>query len=195
LNLTKEQQEKLEQMGLRLYNASEWEVSEEQKDHLLDFGLNKLKLTEEQEENLTNLHPDQFKTFSLTGEQKNILNSLAPLIREDKYSKESLELLKSLQLKPNVQTFLTQEEIIPDSHNSFGTPKSSYLPLKEKFLKGEQKTLRKIKELAKKKLSEKQIKEHKLSILESLINFAEEQLNYDYFEQYRNLDYNLTLDQ
>jgi outer membrane murein-binding lipoprotein Lpp len=195
LNLTKEQQEKLEQMGLRLYNASEWTVTEEQKDHLLDFGLNKLKLTEEQQENLTDIHSDQFRTFSLTGEQKNILNSLAPLIREDKYSNDSLQLLKSLSLKPTTQTFLVQEEIIPDPHLAFGTPKSSYLPLKEKFLKGEQKTLRKIKEQEDKKLSEEKLKESKLSILRSLMSFAEKQLNYDYFEQHGNLDYNLTLEQ
>ncbi|CAI2201246.1 12011_t:CDS:1, partial [Funneliformis geosporum] len=96
-----------------------------------------------------------------------------PLIRENKYSLESLELLKSLNLKPNSTTFLVQEEIIPDLHTAFGTTKSSYLPLKEKFLKGEQKTLRKVKELAEKKLSEEQIQENKLSILKSLMNFAE----------------------
>jgi hypothetical protein len=174
LNLTKEQQEKLEEMGLRLYNASEWTVTDDQKDHLLDFGLNKLKLSEEQQENLAEIHPDQFRTFSLTGEQKNILNSLAPLIREDKYSKENLELLKSLQLKPTTQTFLVQEEIIPDPHLAFGTPKSSYLPLKEKFLKGEQKTLRKLKELEDQKLSEEKLKEAKLSIISNLMSFAEE---------------------
>jgi len=98
---------------------------------------------------------------------------LAPLIREDKYSSESLELLKSLQLKPTTQTFLVQEEIIPDPHHSFGAPKSSYLPLKTKFLKGEQKTLRKIREIEEKKLSEEKIQEDKLSILRSLMNYAE----------------------
>lgn len=62
-------------MGIKPYNASEWEISEEQKDHLLDFGLNKLTLTEEQAEQLEVIHPDQFKTFALNGPQKNILNS------------------------------------------------------------------------------------------------------------------------
>ena len=161
-------------------------MTDEQKDSLLDFGLNKLKLTEEQQENLAEIHPDQFKTFSLTGDQKNILNSLAPLIRENKYSKESLELLKSLHLKPNTATFLVQEEIIPDQHTSFGIPKSSYLPLKEKFLKGEQKTLWKIKEQKEKKLSEEQIKQNKLSILHSLLTFAN--------HQEKSLNLNLTLD-
>lgn len=195
INLTEEQKQALEEMGIKPYNANEWTVTEEQKDHLLDFGLNKLKLTEEQKKNLAEIHPDQFKTFSLTSDQKNILNSLAPLIREDKYSQESQELLKSLQLQPNVQTFLTQEEIIPEPHTAFGTPKSSYLPLKAKFLKGEQKTLRKIKEQEEKKLSEEQIKENKLSILESLMSFAEKQLTHEFFEPHGNLDYNLTLDQ
>jgi outer membrane murein-binding lipoprotein Lpp len=170
LNLSPEQKERLEQMGIKFFNASEWEVDEEQKDHLLDFGLNRLILTEEQKENLTDIHPDQFRTFSLTGEQKNILNSLAPLIREDKYSNDSLQLLKSLNLKPTTQTFLVQEEIIPDPHLAFGTPKSSYLPLKEKFLKGEQKALRKLREIEDKKLSEEKFQENKLSIVIRLTN-------------------------
>src|SRR4051794_20536666 len=103
--------------------------------------MNKLELTEEQTEQLAVIHPDQFKTFALTGQQKNILNSLAPLIREDKYSLEALELLKSLHLKPASSTFLVNEEIIPDPNTDFGTPKSSYLPLKIKFLQGEQQSL------------------------------------------------------
>jgi len=101
------------------------------------------------------------------------LNSLAPLIREDKYSEDCLQILKSLNLKPANQTFLVQEEIIPDQHTSFGVSKSNYLPLKIKFLSGEQKTLRKIKELEQKKISEEQIKENKLSILRSLMNYAQ----------------------
>src|SRR5437762_11728470 len=128
----------------------------------MDFGLNEIKLTSEQKERLTEIHSDTFKNFSLTGEQKNILNSLAPLIREDKYSLEALEILKSLKLKPNVQTFLVQEEIIPDPHTAFGTTKSSYLPLKEKFLKGEQKILR-IKEAERQKqLNTEEIKQNTL---------------------------------
>jgi hypothetical protein len=147
-----------------------------------------LELTEEQEEQLTIIHSDQFKTFSLTGEQKNILNSLAPLIREDKYSLEALELLKSLKLKPNTTTFLVNEEIIPDPNTSFGTAKSSYLPLKEKFLKGEQKTLRKIKEAEEKKLSEEEIKQNKLSTLDNLLTFANNR------EENQSLNINFTLD-
>jgi DNA repair exonuclease SbcCD ATPase subunit len=173
LNLSEEQKAKLEEMGLRIYNASEWTITDDQKDHLLDFGLNKLKLTEEQQEQLAIIHPDQFRTFSLTGEQKNILNSLAPLIREDKYSNDSLELLKSLHLKPDTSVFLVNEEIIPDPHLAFGTPKSSYLPLKEKFLKGEQKTLRKVKEQEEKKVSEEKLKKDKLSILNSLMSIKD----------------------
>jgi hypothetical protein len=172
LNLSEEQKDKMEEMGIKPYNASEWTITDDQKDHLLDFGLNKLKLTEEQQEQLAIIHPDQFRTFSLTGEQKNILNSLAPLIREDKYSNDSLELLKSLHLKPDTSVFLVNEEIIPNPHLAFGTPKSSYLPLKEKFLKGEQKALRKLRDIQEKKLSEEQIRKNKLSIIKSLMQFA-----------------------
>ncbi|CAG8473907.1 14673_t:CDS:10 [Ambispora leptoticha] len=140
-----------------------------------------LKLTEEQQAQLEVIHPDQFKTFSLTGPQKNILNSLSPLIREDKYSEEALQLLKSLHLKPATQTFLVQEEIIPDQHTAFGTPKSSYLPLKEKFLKGEQKTLRKKKEIAEKKLNKEEIKQNKLSDILLTLGFKTIP-KYNYFE-------------
>jgi hypothetical protein len=97
-------------------------------------------------------------------------------------------LLKDLSLKPSTSTFLVQEEIIPDQYTSFGTPKSSYLPLKEKFLKGEQKTLRKVKEIQEKKLNEEQIKQNKLSILESLMEFANDR------EENQSLNLNFTLD-
>src|SRR6185437_10416693 len=113
------------------------------------------------------------------------------LIREDKYSEEALQLLKSLQLKPNTTTFLVQEEIIPDPNTQFGTAKSSYLPLKEKFLKGEQKTLRKVKETKQKQLNEEEIKQNKLSILRNLMEFAHQQINYEY----GTLNRSLTLDE
>ncbi|CAI2178382.1 2464_t:CDS:10 [Funneliformis geosporum] len=158
--------------GLGIDTYQKKEVTEEQKQHLLDFGCNKLKLTEEQAEQLKEVHPDSFKTFALTGQQKNILNSLAPLTREDKYSEESLALLKQLNLKPANQTFLVQEEIIPDPHTQFGKSKSSYLPLKEKFLQGEQRIIRAKAETRQKKLAEKKIKENKLSILRSLWKVA-----------------------
>jgi hypothetical protein len=193
LNLSEEQRESLEKMGISFFDASNWQVSEEQKDHLLDFGLNRLELTEEQAEQLSEVHPDTFKTFVLNGEQKNILNSLAPLIREDKYSEESLQLLKSLHLKPSTQTFLVQEEIIPDPNTSFGFSKSSYLPLKEKFLKGEQKTLRKIKEIEEKKLNEEEIKQSKLSILRSLMEFVKKHRSNVWFKKDLK-EFNYTLD-
>ncbi|CAI2185135.1 13962_t:CDS:2 [Funneliformis geosporum] len=171
---TYEKKEKLVQLNITCHGERElFEVTEEQKQHLLDFGCNKLKLTEEQAERLKAVHPDTFKTFPLTGQQKNILNSLAPLIREDKYSEESLNLLKSLNLKPANQTFLVQEEIIPDPHTSFGKSKSSYLPLKEKFLQGEQRIIRAKEEVQAKKLNEEQIKDNKLSILRNLMEFAQ----------------------
>src|SRR3954468_21872671 len=125
--------------------------------------------TEEQDKAIAkNKKYQNFKVFSLTGQQKNILNSLAPLIREDKYSEASLTLLKSLHLKPASSTFLVQEEIIPDPHTGFGAVKSSYLPLKEKFLTGEQKILRAKLEQKQKKVSEEQIRNKKTSIVNSL---------------------------
>ena len=109
---------------------------------MLSFGLSKVNLTEIQKEELTNLSSNRLKTFSLEEEQKNILQSLAPLTRKDKYSLDSLELLNSLQLKPTSLSFFTGEEIIPNPNLDFGEQTSSYLPLKLKFLFGEQKVLR-----------------------------------------------------
>ncbi|MCE8163785.1 MAG: hypothetical protein I3274_06275 [Candidatus Moeniiplasma glomeromycotorum] len=185
LDLSDEQQEKLENMGVKPYNATEWEITEEQKNSILDFGLNKLILTEEQKGKLVKTHPDTFKTFALNPEQKNILTSLAPLIREDKYSEESLDLFyqeikenedKKIRIKPwfkyTTLIFLVQEEIIPELQTSFGVVKNNYLPLKEKFLKGEWIILRKMKEAEEKEIREQEIQENKLSILGSLLTFA-----------------------
>jgi len=187
LDLSAEQRQSLENMGIRFFDASNWEVSSEQKEHLLDFGLSKLTLTENQKQNL--LNTDQFKTFSLMEEQKNILTSLAPLTQENKHSSNSLQLLRSLNLKPASFSFLTSEEIIPNPHTDFGETKSPYLPLKTKFLEGEQKTLRKLKEEQEKKTSKEEIRQSKLSILRSLMIFAEEEMEENYLK-----DFNYSLD-
>jgi hypothetical protein len=129
------------------------------------------------------------------------LNSLAPLIKKDKYSEETLNLLfqknhidektgNVIRTKPwfksSTINFLVQEEIIPDPHTQFGKAKSSYLPLKEKFLAGEQRIIRAKLEAEQEEFSGEQIKQKKLSILHSLMEFAQEQEG--------NLNINLTLD-
>src|SRR5207249_9768297 len=129
-----EQRQSLENMGVSFFDATNWQVSEEQKNNLLEFGLNKLELTEEQQTNL--LNTDQFKTFSLTEPQKNILQNLAPLTKEDKYSEKGLKVLRSLQLKSSALSFLVNEEILPNPNTDFGEVKSPYLFLKTKFLEG-----------------------------------------------------------
>jgi len=86
LNLTPAQRQSLEEMGVEFFNASNWQVSEEQKNQLLSFGLNKLELSQEQKEKLTNLASERFKTFAFSEPQKTILQSLAPLTKEFKYS-------------------------------------------------------------------------------------------------------------
>src|SRR5205814_4521373 len=104
------------------------------------------------------------------------LSALAPLTREDKYSKDSLQLLNSLSLKSTSLNFLTSEEILPDPNLEFGEVTSPYLPLKLKFLLVEQKILTKQRELQEKQQKEQEIKQKKLSILESLLEFAENRL-------------------
>ncbi|CAJ0748967.1 12477_t:CDS:2 [Entrophospora sp. SA101] len=161
LDLSQEQRTSLEQM----------EVSSEQANSLLSFGCQKIQLTEEQQINLINT--EQLRNFSLTEPQKNILQSLAPLTREDKYSPTSLNLLKSLNLKPKSLSFLVNEEILPNPNLDFGEVKSPYLPLKIKLLAGEQKALEKQAEIKQKQLNQQQIEENKQSIILSLAEFAE----------------------
>ena len=173
LNLTNEQQEYLEKMGISFFNASEWQIDNTQKNQLLSFGLNKINLSKEQQENLLNLSPERFPTFSLTAEQKNILQSLAPLTRHDKYSLHACELLKELHLKPTALLFFAQEEILPHPNFDFGAQTSPYLPLKIKYLAGEQKIFAHQANWAKKEQNKQAIAEEKLSIIASLVQFLQ----------------------
>ena len=70
LNLNQEQRNSLEEMGVTFFNASNWSVTEEQKNQLLNFGLNKVELTEEQKQKLDTLHPDAFKPLLLASHKK-----------------------------------------------------------------------------------------------------------------------------
>ncbi|CAG8771854.1 11168_t:CDS:2, partial [Ambispora leptoticha] len=111
-------------------------LSTKEKENILSFIHNTLNLTPEQRQALEKMGikpynaTDSLKTFTLTEEQKNILHSLAPLTREEKHSKDSLQLLNSLALKPKHLTFFTNEEIIPNPNLDFGEITSPYLPLK-----------------------------------------------------------------
>ncbi|WNE40635.1 MAG: Major outer membrane lipoprotein Lpp [Mycoplasmataceae bacterium] len=174
LALTSDQRQSLEKMGISFFNASEWTVSDAQKNQLLSFGLARINLSENQKESLANLATNQFKTFSLSEEQKTILQSLAPLTKEEKYSETSLNILNSLQLKSTSLKFLLSEEIIPNPNTDFGKATNPYLPLKNKFLLGEQKTLKLIEKEKQKQLKSEEIKERKLSIITSLLEFAED---------------------
>ena len=59
-------------------------------------------------------------------------------------------MLRSLELKPQPLAFFIGEEILPNPNLDFGETKSPYLPLKVKFLAGEQKVLLKQQEELKK---------------------------------------------
>jgi len=182
LNLTQEQRNALEEMGVSFFDASNWQVSEEQKNSLLSFGLEKVKLTPEQKELLPNLSPERMKTFPFTEQQKTILQSLAPLTKEFKYSPQLLQSIRSLQLKPTHLSFLIQEEVLPDPNTAFGETKSPYLPLKLKFLQGEQKILEQQAKERAKQTNQAEIQANKQSILVSLEEFAQEEddLNLNY---------------
>jgi len=152
----------------------------------LKFGLNSLNLTEEQQANLTNT--GNLKTFSLQPQQKDILTSLAPLIKENRYSKEAQELLQSFNLKFTSLSFLVNQQIIPNPHTDFGQAPHPYLTLKTKFLEGEQKTLQEKAKEEEKVLREEEIQEQKLSIIRSLLTLAQKR------QEGQSLNINLPLD-
>ncbi|CAG8687119.1 11375_t:CDS:2, partial [Ambispora gerdemannii] len=167
LDLTTEQKSALEKMGIKPYNASD--------NHLLKFGLEKIELNEEQKAELALIHSDNLPTFPFTDQQKNILTSLAPLTRQDKYSAESLELLNSLSLKSTNLNFFTNAEILPNPNLDFGESKDTYLPLKIKFLSGEQKTLLAEIKQRKKQANRTEIQANKDSILISLLGIRKDE--------------------
>ncbi|WNE40138.1 MAG: Major outer membrane lipoprotein Lpp [Mycoplasmataceae bacterium] len=171
LSLSKDQQEYLEKMGISFFNASEWTVNQAQKNQLLSFGLQRINLNQKQKGNLVNLANNQFRNFSLSEEQKTILQSLAPLTKEEKYSESSLELLKSLQLKTTSLIFLISEQITPDPNTDFGKITNPYLPLKTKFLLGEQRILQLAEKEKTKQQKAEEINNQKLSIIASLLDF------------------------
>jgi len=152
----------------------------------LKFGLSRINLTEEQQENLTNTA--NLKNFSLQPQQKNILTSLAPLLKENRYSQETHELLNSLDLKFNSLSFLVNQQIIPSPHTDFGKAPNPYLSLKTKFLEGEQKELREEAKIREKALREEEIQEQKLSIIRSLLTLAQKR------EENQSLNISLSLD-
>jgi len=124
----------------------------------------------------------------LTEEQKNILQNLAPLTKENKYSEKGLKVLRSLQLKSSSLSFLVNEEIVPNPNLDFGETKSPYLPLKVKFLEGEQKILREQAKVRERVLREEEIQEQKFSIIRSLLTLAQKR------EEGQSLNINLPLD-
>jgi len=167
LNLSQEQRNSLENMGVSFFDASNWQVSEEQKENLLKFGLSRIELTEEQQTTLT--QAGNLKNFPLSPQQKNILTSLSPLLKENRYSEESLELINSLNLKFNSLSFLVNNQIIPNPHTDFGQAPNPYLTLKNKFLDGEQKELREEAKVREKQIQEEEIQEQKMSIVHDLL--------------------------
>jgi hypothetical protein len=79
------------------------------------------------------------------------------LLYKHRQDEEGKRVRGSTVFENSTISFLVQEEIIPNPHTDFGARKSDYLPLKIKFLEGEQRTLRKIKEQEEKKLVKKKL--------------------------------------
>jgi sulfur carrier protein ThiS len=112
------------------------------------------------------------KTFTLDAQQKHILQTLAPLIQEYKYSLAAKELLDALGLPPNKVNLLVREEIFPNPYTEFGEVKNAYLPLKLHYLSGQQKILRAAEKVRQAQLRQEEIQERKQQLLKSLLRFA-----------------------
>ncbi|CAJ0836763.1 8501_t:CDS:10 [Entrophospora sp. SA101] len=152
--------------------AQNFDLTLKEKENILRLLITNLNLTSEQRnaledigQELANLSPERLKTFAFAEPQKTILQSLAPLTKEFKHSPQSLALIRSLGLKATNLSFLVQEEIIPDPNTQFGETKSPYLPLKLKFLQGEQKALEQEAKARQKETDQEEIAENKRSIL------------------------------
>ncbi|CAH1760040.1 1608_t:CDS:10 [Entrophospora sp. SA101] len=156
--------------------AQNFDLTLKEKENILRLLITNLNLTSEQRnaledigQELANLSPERLKTFAFAEPQKTILQSLAPLTKEFKHSPQSLALIRSLGLKATNLSFLVQEEIIPDPNTQFGETKSPYLPLKLKFLQGEQKALEQEAKARQKETDQEEIAENKRSILKRLM--------------------------
>jgi hypothetical protein len=112
------------------------------------------------------------KTFTLDPQQKHILQTLAPLTQEYKYSLAAKKLLDSLHLTSPQVNFFVREEIFPNPHTEFGEVKNAYLPLKLHYLHGQQKILQATEKIRQKQLRQEEIQERKQLLLKSLLRFA-----------------------
>ncbi|CAG8774561.1 12532_t:CDS:2, partial [Ambispora leptoticha] len=132
---TSEKKEAFVHLNHQLYQEKQqFGLAVKEKENILRLLVNTLNLSPEQQAYLEKMGISFFnarlKTFALSEQQKNILAALAPLTREEKYSKDNLQLLNSLSLKPSSLTFFTSENILPNPNFDFGQITSPYLPLK-----------------------------------------------------------------
>jgi hypothetical protein len=167
LALTNEQQNKLEDMGISLFNASNWKTTPEHREALLKIGLEKIKLSEAEKSKLAQNNPQ------LSRQNETILKTLSPLRKEYKYSSELLSAIQKLRLKYESLSFLTQHQIFPDQHTAFGEPKDPYKSLKQQILEKEQKKLFKAQQEAEKEASRQRMQEIRNSLLPSLLDFGQ----------------------
>ncbi|RHZ36541.1 LPP leucine zipper domain-containing protein [endosymbiont GvMRE of Glomus versiforme] len=167
LSLSTEQQSKLENLGITLFNASNWKTTEEHRQTLLRIGLEKIKLSEEEKQNLAK------SKVKLSAQNENILKTLAPLRKEYKHSTNLLRNIQALKLKYESLSFFNQQQILPDLNTQFGTIKNPYQALKQQILEKEQKKLFKEQQEAEKEETRKRMQEVRKSLLPSLLEFAQ----------------------
>ncbi|CAG8816594.1 21199_t:CDS:2, partial [Racocetra persica] len=159
LLLTEEQQLAIcdQEAILRLLLETLELIQEQQKNNLIHFGCQKITLTTEQKAVLlTRSYPEGLKAFRFEPEQKHLLQTLAPLTQEYKYSLAAKALLNSLDLPPAKINFLVREEISPNPHTEFGEPQNPYLPCKLQYLLGQQKILRAVEKVRQEQLQQQE---------------------------------------
>ncbi|WP_147410651.1 hypothetical protein [endosymbiont GvMRE of Glomus versiforme] len=167
LSLSTEQQSKLENLGITLFNASNWKTTEEHRQTLLRIGLEKIKLNEEEKQNLAK------SKVKLSSQNENILKTLAPLRKEYKHSTNLLRNIQALKLKYESLSFFNQQQVLPDLNTQFGKPKDPYKALKKQVLEKEQKKLFKEQQEAEKEKTRQRNQQIRASLLPSLLNFAQ----------------------
>jgi len=142
-------------------------------------------LDEEQKERLVNVDASRLTKLSLTPHQERILKTFSPLQKEFKYSKSLLEKTRSLNLGGSVLNFLVQQEIVPDLTTSFQEPKDPYQSLKQEILTKNQKQIRQEIREKNKEQESKELEAVRNSLLPSLIEFAQQNLDNLSSYQYR----------
>ena len=171
LQLTPEQKQEFEKMGVSFVNANNWKITAEQKENFLKLGLQKIQFSKAEKQELFTTPLSKYK---ISPTHKNIINSLSPLSKEFKYSLALLEQIKELKLSHSTLNILTNENIIPNLNTDFTKSTTPYLALKNVFLKQKQQEFQKEILAKQKELSKQKAEEARKTLLPSLLEYGKQ---------------------